>query len=178
MGKPTSAFHLCPDFKRCEVPLPHFCSALTAKDMKFTFRTSALPGLLKVRRIASAIPLCLYCQISTFHTSARPGLRRSRSSSALVLPGLPNMGKATSAFHLCRDFQRSEVPLLHFCFALTAKDVKFCFLSSAIRSHYAFPHTFVLSWSLERRNRNHLIEFSVCQAQKFFYMYPISSVKV
>ena len=122
MGKSTSAFHLCRDFKRCEVPLPH--SALTANDVKFSFHTSALPGLLKVWSFASAIPLCLYCQRSEVPLY-RPRLRRSRSSSALVLPGLPNMDKATSAFHLCRDFQRCEVPLPHFCSALTAKDLKF-----------------------------------------------------
>ena len=64
MGKSTSAFHLCRDFQRCEVPLPNFCSALTANYMKLSFRTSALPGLLKVLSFASAIPLCLYCQRS------------------------------------------------------------------------------------------------------------------
>ena len=131
MGKSTSAFHLCWDFKRCEVPLPPFCSALTSKDLKFSFRTSALPGLLKVQSFASAIPLCLYCQIYEVLLSILPfcqGFRRSRSSSALVLPGLLNMGKATSAFHLCRDFQRCEVSLPHFCSALTAKDLKFRFL--------------------------------------------------
>ena len=116
MAKSTSAFHLCRDFQRCEVPLPHFCSALTAKVLKFRF----------------SYPLGL-------------DFERSRSSSALVLPRLPNMDKFTSAFHLCRDFQKSEVPLLHFCFALTAKDVKFCFLSSAVRSYNAFPHRFILS---------------------------------
>ena len=75
------------------------------------------------------------------------------------------MDKSTSAFHLCQDFQRSEIPLPHFCFALTAKDVKFCFRSSAVRSCYAFPHKFV---RLERdesgKNRNHLIDFTVSQA--------------
>ena len=34
-GKSTSAFHLCPDFQRYEVPLPHFCSVMTAKYLKF-----------------------------------------------------------------------------------------------------------------------------------------------
>ena len=77
------------------------------------------------------------------------------------------MDRSTSTFHFCRDFQRSEVPLRHFCFALTAKDVKFCFLMY-VRSYYAFTHTFVLSWSLETRNRNHLIEFSLSQFQKIF----------
>ena len=124
MGKATFAFHLCRDFQRCEVPLPHFCSALTAKDLKFCF---------------------LY-------------LRSARTSKDVVhLPQLFcqdfQIWISKPAFHLCRDFQRSECPLLHFCFALTAKDVKFCFLSSAVHSYYAFPHKFVLSWSLERRVR-------------------------
>ena len=205
MGKSTSAFHLCQDFQRSEIPLPHFCFALTAKDVKFCI--SSLPGLPKMWSSASALLLCLDCQrsevplsvlplgqdlersrssftlvlpglpsmgkstsaihlspdfqiceialphfalpwlpkiwSSAFRNSARPGLERSRSSSTLVLPGLPNMDKSTSAFHLCQDFQRSEIPLPHFCFALTAKDVKFCFLSSAVRSCYAFPHKFV-----------------------------------
>ena len=35
MGESTSTFHLCRDFQKCEVPLPHFCSALAAKDLKF-----------------------------------------------------------------------------------------------------------------------------------------------
>ena len=176
MGKSTSAFHLCRDFQRCEVPLPHFCSALTAKDLKFRFpyfrwvRTSKdlvrLPHLfcqdfqvwvsslphfisagtfkdVKLRFRTSALPWLPKIWSSDFCTSARPGLERSRSSSTLVLPGLPNMDKSTSAFQLCQDFQRSEIPLPHFCFALTAKDVKFCFLSSAVRSCYAFPHKFV-----------------------------------
>ena len=132
MGKDTSAFHLCRDFQRCEVPLPHFCSALTAKDLNF---------------------------------------RSARTSKDLV----------HLSHFFCQDFQIWISPLahfisagtskdlkFHFCFALTANDVKFCFLSSAVRSYYAFPHTFVLSWSLERQNRNHLIEFSVSQAQKIF----------
>ena len=113
MGKSTSAIHVSPDFQSC-VALPHF----------------ALPWLPKTWS-------------SAFRTSARPRLERSRSSSTLVLLGLPNMDKSTSAFHLCQDFQRPEIPLPHFCFALTAKDVKFCFLSSAVRSSYAFPHKFV-----------------------------------
>ena len=162
MGMSTSAFHLCRDFQKCEVPLPHFCFALkdlkvcfrsvmtskdlvrlphlfcqdfqvwvstfphfisagTFKDVKLRFRTSALPWLPKIWSFA-------------FGTSARPGLERSCSSSTLVLPGLQNIDNSTSAFHLCQDFQRSEIPLPHFCFILTAKDVKFCFLSSAVRS--------------------------------------------
>ena len=125
-----SALLLCKFFERCEVPLPHFCPVLAANDLKFSFCTSTLPGLLKVWSFASAIPLCLYCQRSEVPLSVLPlgqDSEGSRSSSALVLPGLPNMGKSTSAFHLCRDFQRYEVLLPHFCSALTAKDLKFSF---------------------------------------------------
>ena len=35
------------DFQRCEGPLPHFISAGTSKNVKFLFRTSALPWLPK-----------------------------------------------------------------------------------------------------------------------------------
>ena len=120
----------CQDFQIWVSPLPHFISGGTFKDVKLRFRTSALPWLPKTWS-------------SAFCTSARPGLEWSRSSSTLVLPGLPNKDKSTSAFHLCQDSQRSEIPLPRFCFALTAKDVKFCFLSSTVRSCYAFPHKFV-----------------------------------
>ena len=198
VSKSTSAFHLCRDFQRCEVPLPHFCSALTAKDLKFRFlnfhsvRTSIdlvlLPHLfyqdfqiwvsplphfisagtfedVKLRFRTSALPWLPKILSSAFRTSARPGLERSRSSSTLVLPGLPIMDKSTSAFHHCRDFQRSEIPVPHFCFASSAKDVKFCFLSSAIRSCYAFPYKFVrLSRDESGKNRNLLIDFTVSQA--------------
>ena len=78
-------------------------------EVQLLHNSSALPGLLKVWSFASAIPLCLYCQRSEVPLSVLPlgqDFERSRSSSALVLPGLPNMGKSTSAFHLCRDFQR------------------------------------------------------------------------
>ena len=100
MGKSTSAFHLCRvqkmlssasalllclNCQRYEVQLPHFRSAKTFKGLKLCFRNSALSFLPKIRS-------------SAFHTSTRPRLRRSRSSSAFILPGLPNMGKSTSTF--------------------------------------------------------------------------------
>ena len=76
------------------------------------------------------MPLCFYSQRSEVPLSAFPlgqDLERSRSSSALFLPGLPNMSKSTSAFHLRRDTQRYEVPLPHFCSAMTSQDLKFRF---------------------------------------------------
>ena len=112
-----------------------FCSALTANDMKFSFRTIRTFKGLKLCFRNSALSLLPKILNSAFYISARPGLRMSHSSSALVLPGLPNMGKSTSAFHLYRDFQRCEVPLPRFCSALTGKDLKFRFpfFRSAIR---------------------------------------------
>ena len=116
----SSALLLCQFFRRCEVPLLHFRPALTAKDMKFSFRTSAL------RLHTSALPWLAKMWNSAFQTSVLPGLRKiSSSTSALFRPGLPKMWRSTSAFHLCRDFQRCEVPPPHFCSALTVKDLKF-----------------------------------------------------
>ena len=196
MGMSTSAFHLCRDFQRCEVPLPHFCSALTAKDLKFRFPyfrpvmtskdlvrlphlfcqdfqvwVSPLPHFIsagtfkdvKLRFRTSALTWLPKFWSSAFRTSARPGLERSRSSSTLVLPGLPNMHKSTSAFaRTSKDlkfrFHSSALPWL-------PKDVKFCFPSSAVRSCYAFPHKFVrLQRDESGKNRYHLIDFTVSQA--------------
>ena len=50
------------DFQRCDGPPPHFISAGTSKDMKFLFRTSALPWLPKIWRSASPLTLCFNCQ--------------------------------------------------------------------------------------------------------------------
>ena len=175
MDKSSSAFHLYRDFKRCEVPLPHLCSALTANVMKFSFRTSALPGLLMVWSFASAIPLCLYPQRSEVPLSILP---LGQDCEDLVhlphldfqiwvrplphfisLSGLPKMWSSASAFLLCLDCQRSEVPLYvlplgqdfvhlphlfcqefqiwispisHFISAGTSKDLKFRFCTFAL----------------------------------------------
>ena len=70
---------------------------------------------------------------STFQTSVLPGLRKiSSSASGIVRPGLPKMWRSTSVFHLCRYFHRCEIPLPHFCSALTAKDLKIRFRTSAL----------------------------------------------
>ena len=118
----SSVFALpsCLDCQRYEIQLPHFCSARTSKGLKLRFHTSALPWLAKIRN-------------SAFKTSVLPGLRKiSSSASALFRPGLQKMWRSTSAFHLCRDFQRCEVPLPHFCFALTVKDLKVSFPANTL----------------------------------------------
>ena len=118
----ASAFPLCLDCQRSEVPRPHFRSALTAKNVKFRFRTSALPLLPNIWSSAPALPLCLDWQ------------RSEVSLFALVLPGFPNMWSTASAFHLCLDFQRFAVALLHFRSVLTAKDLKIGFSTNTLSS--------------------------------------------
>ena len=105
MWSSASALPSCLGCQRYEVQLLHI--------------SSALPGLLKVWSFASAIPFCLYCQRSEVPLSVLPlgqDFERSRSSSALVLPGLPDMGMSTTAstLLLCLDCQRCEVLLPQF----------------------------------------------------------------
>ena len=91
-----------------------------------------------------SVPLSLYCQRSEVPLSVLPlgqDFKSSLSSSALVLPGLPTMGKATSAFHLCRDFQRCEYLLPQFCSALTTNDMKFSFRTSALLPQFGSVFT-------------------------------------
>ena len=118
---------------RSDVPLPHFRSALTAKELKLRFRyvftakglkfhvrTFVLHWLPKMWSFASALPLCPDYQICEVLLSA------------LVLPGLPKMWSPASAFHLCLDFQRFVVSLLHFCSILTAEDLKIGFSTNTL----------------------------------------------
>ena len=49
--------------QRCEVPLPHFISAWTSKDLQFRFCTFAQSWLPQIWRSASPLILCLHCQI-------------------------------------------------------------------------------------------------------------------
>ena len=69
------ALVICQDFQILVSPLPHFisagtskvlllhfCSALTAKDLKFRYRSSVLPSFPKMWSSASALLLCLECQ--------------------------------------------------------------------------------------------------------------------
>ena len=135
-----SAFLLCQFFQRFEVPLPHFRPALTDKDMKFSFSTSALLGLLKVWSFASTFPLCLdwqRCEIRLSKLLFCQDFERSQvrfrtcstrtSKDVKVhfrissLPGLPKMWSSASALLLCLDCQRSEVRLPRQQFALIAK---------------------------------------------------------
>ena len=133
----ASAFPLCLDCQRSEVPRPHFRSALTAENVKFCFRTSALPLLPNMWSSAPALPLCLDWQ------------RSEVPLSTLVLPGLTKMWSSASAFHLCLDFQRFAVSLLHFRSVLTAKDLKIGFSTNTLPSlpNRKFRlHTSLLHW--------------------------------
>ena len=161
MWSSASALPSCIGYQRYEVQLLHI--------------SSALPGLLKVWSFASAFPLCLYYQRSEVLLSILPlgqDFERSRSSSALVLPGLPNMGKSTSAFHLCRDLQRvkfhfrtsacldcqiPEVPLPYFRSTRNRK-ISFFFRTCSTRtSKYGcpLPHFISAGTSKELKFRFH-----------------------
>ena len=154
MWSSASALLLCLNCQRYEVQFPHFCSARIFKGPKLCFRNSALSLLPKIWS-------------SAFHTSARPGLRRSRSSPALLLPGLWNMGKSTSAFHLCRDYQRCDVPLPHFCSALTAKGLKFRFLyyrsTRTSKDLVHLPHLFCQDFQVWVNPLPHFISAKRCE---------------
>ena len=127
MWNSSSTLLLCLDCQRPDVPLLHFRSALTAKDLKFSFRyvftakdlkfhvrTFVLHWLPKMWSSACALPLCLDCQICE------------------VLPWLQ---RSEDAFRTCSaKTSKDVVPLPHFIFAWTFKDLQF-------RSC-----TFALSW--------------------------------
>ena len=123
---------------------------------------------------ASALLLCLDCQKSEVQLAILPlgqDFERSRSSSSPVLPGLPNMGKATSAFHLCRDFQRCEVSLPHLCSALTAKDLKFRFLffrsARTSKDLVYLPHLFCQDFQIWISPLQHFISVGTPKDLKF-----------
>ena len=92
---------LCLYCQRSEFPRPNFRSALTAKNVKFRFRTSALPWLPKIW--SSAFRTC------SARTSKDVKFRFCISS----LPGLPKIWSFASALSLNLDCQRSEDRLLH-----------------------------------------------------------------
>ena len=110
----ASAFPLCLDWQRSEVPRPHFRSALTAKNVKFHFRSAFTAKYVKFCSRASALPLLAKIWSSAFRTcSARTSKDvkfRFRISS---LPGLPKICSFASALSLSLDCQRSEDRLLH-----------------------------------------------------------------
>ena len=140
----------CLDCQKPDATLPHFRSTLTAKDLKFRFRsvftakdlkfrvrTFVLPWLPKMWRSASALSLCLHCQICE--------VLLPHSRSAVTGKDL----KFRFPHLFCQDFQRCEVPLPHlFCmhfqrFAvslphfrsiLTAKDLKIGFSTNTMPS--------------------------------------------
>ena len=64
MWSSASAFHLCLDFQRFAVSLLHFCSVLTAKDLKIGFSTNTLPSLPNMGSSASTLPFCIDCKRS------------------------------------------------------------------------------------------------------------------
>ena len=114
----ASASQPCLDYPwRDMISVPHFCFANSSKDVKFRFRTSVLPW-----------PPRSEFQLSHFHFArTSKGLKPCFHTSAL--PWLPKIWVPLSALLFCQDFERSQVPLPH------AKDVQFCFLSSAVSSH-------------------------------------------
>ena len=105
----TTALSFCIDCQKCEVPLPHFRSALTAKYVKFCSRTSALSLLAKIW--SSAFRTC----------SARTSKDVKFRFRISFLPGLPKIGSFASALSLNLDCQRSEDWLLHYHSAFIAK---------------------------------------------------------
>ena len=112
--------HFCSTNSSEEVPLLHFRPALTAKDMKFSFRTSALPGLLKVWSFASTLPLCFVWQ-----------RREIRLSKHLFCQDFER-AQVTLPHFFDQDFQRCDGSLPHFISAGSSKDVKFRFRTSAL----------------------------------------------
>ena len=117
----ASTLLLCLDCQRPDVPLPHFRSAFTGKDLKFHVRTFVLHWLPKMwsSASASALPLCLYCQICEV---LLPRFRSAFTGKDLKFR-FPHL--------FCQDFQRCEVPLPHFISARTSKDLQFRFCTFA-----------------------------------------------
>ena len=117
----ASTLLLCLDCQRPDVPLPHFRSALTGKDLKFHVCTFVLHWLPKMwsSASASALPLCLYCQICEV---LLPRFRSAFTGKDLKFR-FPHL--------FCQDFRRCEVPLPHFISAWTSKDLQFRFCTFA-----------------------------------------------
>ena len=97
------------DLQRYEGPLPHFTSAGTSKDVKFRFRTFAVPRLSKIWNSASPLTLCFICQ--QFDVPLLPWLPKLRFRSTII-PQDVTLRFRTSA---CLDCQRCAVLLPQFC---------------------------------------------------------------
>ena len=149
MSKSTSAFHLCRDFQRCEVPLRHFCSDLTPKDLKFrlsylrSVRTSkdlvCLPHLFCQDFQVWVSPLQHFISAGNFQRFevAFPHFCAAFTAKDLVpLSVLPLGQDSKDLVHLprlfCQDFQIWISPLPHFIFARTSQDLNFRFHTSAL----------------------------------------------
>ena len=155
--------HLCMDFQRCEVSLPHFQFDLIAKDLKFCFfHTSALSGWIydsaQLMSAWSSKDVKFRVRIST-----QPSLPKILSSAFSTLPP-------------CLHSQRYKVMPPNFCSALTAV------------YSYMYFHT-CLTWKISPSERRGILIrtqkpkpssnwFYCWSSSKDFYMYPIRSVKV
>ena len=131
MWSSASACHLCLDLQKCEVSLPYFCSALTAKDLKFGVSTNTLSSFPKMWSSASALPLGLDCQRSEFLLLPHfPSafIRKVMLPHFSSLHGLPKMWSFASALPFCLDCQIYDVLLLlHFRSAFIRKAVNLRF---------------------------------------------------
>ena len=121
----TSAFHLCRDFQRCEVPLPYFYSALTVKDLKCAFPANFLLSALlfcqDFKRSQIPFPHLFdqdfqRCEGPLPHfisagTSKHVKFRFRTSAMLWLL----NSWSSASALPFCHHSPRCEVRLPHLC---------------------------------------------------------------
>ena len=103
-----------------EIPLPHFCSVLTAKDLMFRFRISALPWLPKIWSSTSTLSFCIDCQ--------KCELPLQHFRSAFTAKYVKFCSRASSLPWLAKIWSSA----LHTCSARTSKDVKFRFRISSL----------------------------------------------
>ena len=96
-----------------------FRSVFTAKDLKFHVRTFILHWLSRMWSSASALLLCIDCQICEV---LLPHFLSALTSKDLKFR-FPHL--------YCQDFQSCEVPLPHFISASTSKDLQFRFCTFA-----------------------------------------------
>ena len=122
LSKCLTALPLRLDGWRSEIPLPHFCSALTAKDLMFRFHISALPWLAKIWSSTSALSFCIDCQkceVPLLHPHFRSAFTAKYVKFCSRASALPLLAKIwSSAFRTCS--------------ARTSKDVKFRFRISSL----------------------------------------------